>query len=140
MSADRGRARPARAVPRRRPAGHRLDPVQLRRARRRRAHAGLRRVRRRGRPPGVQAPGDAGRAAHQADRVHRDRRRTGGPERVPAGEGDREGDVQDPGGEPMGDRRAERRRPGQEEVGLRGVGPREDHRLLGDHHERRRRR
>lgn len=140
MPADRERARPAHAVPRLRAAGPRLDPVQLRRVGRRHAHAGLQRVRRRGRvrPPGVQETRDPRGQAHQAHRVHRDGRRTGGPQRVPAREGDGEGDVQDPGREPVGNGRAERRRARQKEVGLRGTGSREDHRLLGDHHERRR--
>lgn len=157
VPAHRGRARPARAVADGRAAGPCLDPVQraVRRRRgasaghrrqRRRAHARLERVRRRdavagrsaGPSPRVQEARDARGTAHQAHRVHGDGRRAGGPKRVPAGEGDGEGDVQDPRREPVGDGRAERRGPRQEEVGLRGTGTREDHRLLGDHHERRR--
>lgn len=83
---------------------------------------------------------DEGGATHQEDRVHRVGRRHGGQERVPAGEGNRQGDVQDKGWESLGDGGAERGGASEEEVGLRGAGTGEDDRLLGDDHQRRERR
>ena len=79
--------------------------------------------------------GDEGGAADQADRVHGGGRRARGEDRLPAGEGVGARDVQDPGGEPLGHRRAQRGGACEEEVGLRGAGTRENNRLLGDHHQ-----
>ena len=71
----------------------------------------------------AKAPSHSGRSSDQAHRVHRGRRPARGKDRLPAGEGVRTRDLQDQGREPLGDRRAQRVGPRQEEVGLRRTRP-----------------